>query len=209
MIKLNPNERLLIESGMNHYRLIGPGRIWLKPWQKSVTRVNVGPQGQSLQLTEVRTVENIPVDVTIQVIYQIDPLLFSNDLLTKVSGLSEGGWQQTLRWRTEQVVRQMLANYSWRDLGKPTIQKQLERRLRQILADYLKIVGLNVKSACLIKTELPDNLQRTIIQTERDSIEPSGRASVLVQFPGSPLILYRLQPHLTPSARLFGLQSDR
>jgi hypothetical protein len=58
----------------------------------------------------------------------------------------------------------------------------LERQLTQTLADYLKVIGLNITSVCLIKTELPDNLQRTIVQAERDGLEPRGRASVLKEY---------------------------
>jgi len=33
-----------------------------------------------------------------------------------------------------------------------------------------------------VKTELPDALQRTLVQAERDSVEPHGRALVLKQY---------------------------
>jgi hypothetical protein len=182
MTKLLPDERLLIESGTNNYQLLGPGRVWIKPWQRVLVKLYVGPQGQSLSFNEVRTVENIPVNISMQLLYRVDPALFTGDLLPKLPGLNEGGWQEVLRWRTEHVLRQMLANYAWRELGHQTMQPRLERQLTQTLADYLKRIGLNIASACLVKIELPIALQKTIIQAERDGIEPRGRASVLKEY---------------------------
>ncbi len=182
MTRLNPNERWLIESGVNHYKVVGPGRVWLAPWQRVLAALFVGPQSQSLPFNEVRTGEDIPVKMTLQVLYKIDPELFTDELLPKIPGLNEGGWQNILRWRTEHVLRQLIAGYAWRELGKQTIQQRLERQLTQTLADYLKVVGLTVMSVCLIRTELPDTLQQTIIRAERDGIEPRGRALVLKEY---------------------------
>jgi regulator of protease activity HflC (stomatin/prohibitin superfamily) len=182
MFKLNPDERLLIESGDNHYYLIGPGRVWLMPWQKALTQFSIGPQSQSLQFNEVRTVENIPVNLTTQLLYQVEPSLFEENFLPKIPGLNSGGWTGLLRWRTEHVLRQVVADYSWRDLGRASSQQRLEQQLAQLLAQPLKKVGLKVTSVCLVRTELPDNLQRTIVQAEQDSLEPRGRALVLKEY---------------------------
>jgi hypothetical protein len=182
-IKLNPDERLLVVSGATHYKLFGPGWVCLMPWQKALTRLYVGPQGQPFQFDEVRTIEDIPVNVTTQVLYQVGPELIRDDLLPKLPWLNEEeGWKRILKWRTEHILRQLLTNYSWRELSRPAIQERLERQLTQTLAEYLKIMGLKIMSVCLVKIELPVNLQRTIVQTERDGIEPRGRAMVLKEY---------------------------
>lgn len=182
MLKLTLNERLVIESGPNRFKLVGPGWIWIKPWQRILTRLNVAAQGQALQIDGVRTQENIPMDIATQILYHIDPALFADNLLSKIQGLNDGGWSSIIRWRTEQVLRQMVADYSWRELGKQSIQQRLERQLTQTLAEYLKVVGLKITSVCLVKIELPEPLQRTIIQSERDGLEPRGRAQVLKEY---------------------------
>lgn len=182
MHKLNPNERLLIESGINHYKIVGPGLIWLAPWQKALTKLYIGPQDQSLQFDEVRTVQNIPVTVTARVLYQIDPALFRKELLPQIPWLNEGKWQNILTWRTEYVLRQLLADYTWHELGKEAVQQRLERQLTQTVADYLQVVGLNLRSISLVNVELPAELQHTILRAERDSIEPRGRALVLKEY---------------------------
>jgi hypothetical protein len=182
MYKLNPDERLLVVNGATHYKLVGPGLVVLAPWQKALTKLYIGPQGQPCEFREVRTAENIPVDVTAQVIYQVDPDLFSNDLLPKIPGLNEGGWKSILKWRVEHILRQMLASYSWRKLSQPEIQSRLERQLTQTLTACLKIIGLKIMSVCLVKIGLPGNLQNTILRAERDGIEPRGRALVLKQY---------------------------
>jgi regulator of protease activity HflC (stomatin/prohibitin superfamily) len=179
MIRLNPNERLLIVNGANHYRLVGPGWVWLKPWQQALVKLDLGPQSQSLDIEEVRTLEHVPVDVTAQILYQIDPVLCSEELLPKLPQLSSGGWQGILRWRLEHILRQMLADYAWRDVGKSAIRQRLERQLTQTMAEYLKPLGLRISAVCLVKIGLPGQLQQTIIRAERDSIEPRGRAAVL------------------------------
>ncbi len=181
-MKLNPDERLLIENGVNHYKLIGPGRVWLLPWQKVLTKLNVGPQGQPLYFENVRSGENVPVNVTLQLLYQVDPQLFTAEMLPKLPSWQAGSWQAILKWRTEYVLRRVMADLNWRDLAQEATQQRLERRLTQTLATFLKLVGLNLMAACVIKTELPADLQHTIIQAERDGLEPRGRALVLKEY---------------------------
>jgi regulator of protease activity HflC (stomatin/prohibitin superfamily) len=184
MFKLNPNERLLIENGINHYILLGPDIVLLFPWQKALAKLDVGPQERTLQFERVQTVENVPVKVTIEVCYQVGVDLLTDDLLSKLPGLSQGGWRDILQRRAEQVLRRMLAGYSWRELGQRTFQQRLEQELSQTLVDHLKGFGLKVTSVCLVQTELPDNLQNTIVQAEQDSLEPRGRALVLKEYAG-------------------------
>ncbi len=182
MIKLKPDERLLIETGVNHYKLVGPGRVWLLPWQRALTMLNIGPQAQPLQFENVRTTENVPVNGVVQLLYRVDPSLFTTDMLPKLPDWQAGGWQAILKWRTEYVFRRVLADFNWRDLGQEAVQQRLERRLTQTLATLLKIFGLNLMAVCVVKTELPADLQRTIIQAERDSLEPRGRALALKEY---------------------------
>jgi regulator of protease activity HflC (stomatin/prohibitin superfamily) len=179
MFKLNPNERLLIENGINHYILLGPDIVLLFPWQKALARLDVGPQERTLQFERVQTKENVPVKVTVEVFYQVDVDLLSDDLLPKLPGLSQGGWRDILQRRAEQVLRRLLAGHSWRELGKQTLQQRLEQQLSQSLTNYLKEFGLKVTSVCLVQTELPDNLQNTIVETEQEGLELRDRASAL------------------------------
>jgi regulator of protease activity HflC (stomatin/prohibitin superfamily) len=179
MFKLNPNERLLIESVINHYKLLGPGLVLLYPWQKALTRLDVGPQERTLQFERVQTVENVPVKVTLEVFYHVDVDLLTDDLLSRIPGLSKGGWRDILQRRAEQGLRRMLAGHSWRELGQQALQQRLEQQLSQTLADHLKGFGLKVTSVCLAHTELPDNLQNTIVETEQESLELRDRALAL------------------------------
>jgi hypothetical protein len=121
----------------------------------------------------------MPMNVTIQVLYRVDPALFNDELLPKIPALSIGGWQNLVQWRTEAILRPLLADYIWRSLGQQTNQQRLERCLTQTLADLLKGVGLNISAVCLIKTELPANLQETLIRVERNNVEAQGRATAL------------------------------
>lgn len=49
MMKLNPNERLLIENGVNSYKVVGLGLVWLKPWQTTLSGFSVASRGQEFQ----------------------------------------------------------------------------------------------------------------------------------------------------------------
>lgn len=182
MFKLNPNERLVVESGLNRYKVVGPGRIWLAPWQTALTRLYIGPQEMALSFVEIPTGEHIPVDVELRLLYQIDPALFSPALLPQLPRLNEGGWAAILRWRTEYVLRPLIAAYGWRELGQPVIQQRVERHLRQTLTDLVQPVGLSLPAASLVKVGLPAELQQTLLQAERDSLEPLGRAEVLKRY---------------------------
>jgi len=179
---LNPNERLLVESPINHYKVAGPGQVFLVPLQKALTKLYVGPMGHSFQYSEVRTAEDISLNVTAQIIYRVAPELFPASLLPRVPGLNEGGWQKILHWQTEYVLRMLIAQCPWRELSREQAQKRLERQLAQTLADRLKIVGLDVIALCLVKMELPTNLQKSLIQAEQDNVEAQGRATVLKNY---------------------------
>ena len=90
--KVNPNERVLIESPINRYKLAGPGRVWLSPRQRILARVYIGPNGSTFKFENVRTVEEVAVDIQVKVIYKADPELFSQELLSRIPPLNEGGW---------------------------------------------------------------------------------------------------------------------
>lgn len=180
-MKVSRNKRVLVRVG-RHYQVMGPGKIWLNPRQRVVTTINVEPQERSFTMPKVQTLEKVPLDMTVQVLYRIDPDLFSDDLLHHLQRLNEGGWQMKLRWHFEYVVRQLLADYGWRELDRFEIKQRLERQLTQTLADRLKDIGLNITGIYLIKAELPDDLQRTIIQAEQHEVEARGRATVLKEY---------------------------
>jgi len=182
LIKLTPTERLLIESGINHYKVIGPGLIWLFPWQRPRTKLYLGPNIGTVDCLEARVVDDLPLDVTIKVIYRVNPELFSDELLPRIPTLNEGGWRSIVQWRTEAVVRRLLARYSWRELKDQSIQEDLEQQLNTTLTERLKQVGLEVMAITLVKTQLDGSLQRTIIRSEQDGIEAGGRAKVLKQY---------------------------
>jgi hypothetical protein len=178
-IKLTPLERLLVVSPVNRYRLAGPGWVCLTLRQKALAKIYIGPKGHSLKFNEVRTSDNIPLNLTVQMIYHADPDLFTSELLPKLPGLNEAGWQSSLQWQTEHVLRMLVAHYPWRELSREEVQQRLERQLTQTLADRLKRIGLTVMAGCLVKTELPVQLQRSLIQAEEDVVEAQGRVAVL------------------------------
>jgi len=120
--------------------------------------------------------------MTVQILYKVDPDLLTTDLLSRISGLNDGGWHKILKWQTEYVLRLMAGQYAWRQLNREDVQKRLERHLTQTLTGRLKIVGLNIMSVCLVKTELPAGLQHTLIQAEKDTIEAEARAKVLKSY---------------------------
>ncbi len=180
--RLNPNQRLVIESPVNKYKVAGPGRVALHFRQRIIARLEVGPKAKSFQIKEIRTSEDVVLNATVQVLYKVDPTLFSADLLPRVAGLNEGGWRGALQWQAEYVLRLLTSQYSWKELNRDEIQKRLERQFTQTLAAHLKIIGLNIFSVCLVKTELPVDLQEAIIRAERDTIEAQGRAKVLSSY---------------------------
>lgn len=182
MIKLKPYERVVIESGVNHYKVVGPGLIWRKPWQKTLTTFSVAPQIQALHIKAVRSVEDIPIDFSLQVLYRVDTTLFTTDLLPNVPGLNESGWQSVLQWRTEAVLRSLLTAYSWCDLKKQAVQQQLQRHLTRVVGDLVQVVGLAIMEIYLLKMEFPVELQESLIQAGRDGVEAKGRAIVLKEY---------------------------
>lgn len=175
MIKLSPTERLLVESLFSHSYVTGPGIIWLKPWERGRLKFDIGPQEQCLTVELVRTVENVPVDITAELLYQVDLTCLTPELLPRLPGLYHQGWQKMLRWRTEYSLRQLVASHSWKMLGQEPVRACLEKQLTQRLASSLALTGLQVTAACLVKVELPDNLQYAIIQAEKAAFAAPSR----------------------------------
>lgn len=180
--RLNPNERLLVVSPVNKYKIVGPGRVFLTPRQQILANVYVGPNSKTFKYDDVRTAENVTVDIKLQIVYRADPDRFSNDLLSRIPPLANGAWQGALNWHAEYVLRTLIADYTWRDLSRDTIKERLERQLVKTLDDRLKIIGLNVFAVYPVNIELPVNLQKTLIQAERDNIEAQGRTEVLKKY---------------------------
>ncbi len=180
--KLKPNERLLIEWGVNNYKIAGPGMVCLWFWQQGTAMFRVDPQTETFQFNEVRTAEDIPVNITVRIVYQVDPLRFTPELMPKIPGLQEQGWRSAVQWQTEHIFRQMLAAYAWSELGSKDRQAQLEWELAQTLTEYLEQIALCVTGVHLIRTALPLNLQKTLVRAEQDGVEAGGRARVLKDY---------------------------
>ncbi|GAB4433514.1 MAG: hypothetical protein Kow0031_15120 [Anaerolineae bacterium] len=169
-LTLPPTERVLVVSPINRYKISGPGRVWLKPRQRVAAKIYVGPRGQSLVFERVRTAENIPVKIKVQLLAQVDPALCSNDMLPKLPGLNGGGWDNVISWQTEYVLRLLVAQQPWQRLSQETVQKRLERQLTETLADRLTMVGLRIINAAFVSIELPGDLQDSIVAAQQDLI---------------------------------------
>ena len=181
-LKLSPNERVLAVSPVNRYKIYGPGRIWLSPRQRVAARLYVGPRGQTLIFDQVRTAEDMPLKIKVQVLVQADPELFTDQLLPKLAALNDKGWDSIIRWQTEYVLRLLIAQQPWQQLNQEAIQQRVERHLVQTLADRLVFVGLRVMNISLVQVELPADLQQSIVEAEQDYIEAAGRARILEQY---------------------------
>ncbi|MEW5956823.1 MAG: SPFH domain-containing protein [Chloroflexota bacterium] len=182
LIKLAPTERLLIESGINHYHLVGPNLVWLLPWQRVRARLYLGPNIAAVDCHQARVIDDLPVNVAVKVIYRVNPDLFADDLLPRIPTLNDGGWRGIVQWRTEAIVRRLLARYRWRELKDQAIQEELEQQLNRGLNERLSAIGLEVMAITLVKTELDERLQQTIVRAEQDGIEAGGRAKVLKEY---------------------------
>lgn len=181
-VKVGLNERFLVERGVDQLKVVGPGWVWLTPAQRYMATLNVGPQGQSYVFEQVETVEKVPLQVDVQLLYRVDPDLFTDELLPSLPGLSEGGWLHVLRWQTEHVLRRLVADYSWQDIGRENVQPRLERQLTWTLAERLRGVGINLSGACLIKLALPIGLEKTLVRAAQDKVEVQGRLAVLQEY---------------------------
>ena len=178
-IRVGPNERLLVNDRADNYKIFEPGWAWLKLGQYPVTTVSVAPQAQTVTFVEVQTVENIPLDVSLQMVYHIDPARLTPALYPNLVGLNEKGWQMAIQSHTEYVLRQLLGDYSWQNLDRKVIRQRVERLLLRTLATRLEKLAVNILSLGLMKITPPPTLQRTLVRAEQDRVEAQGRISVL------------------------------
>ena len=83
------NERILVKRSINQYKLVGPGLVWIKPWEQILVKFRTDPQFYASHVSEVRTVDNIPVDIDVQVLYQVNLNLLKDDLLPRIQAERE------------------------------------------------------------------------------------------------------------------------
>jgi hypothetical protein len=202
-IKLAPDERVLIESPVNRYAVLGPGRVWIKPLQRIITHFQVGLRSELITIEGVRTVEHMPLSFKIQLLYRPDPNIFSDELLIKLPGLHKGGWSWALSWHTEYITRLLVAPLSWEAISQEQRQKRLERQLQLALSDRLSRIGLRIISLAVINIRLPGKLQKALVDVE-------SRAKVLEKYRaifGDNLI--RAMPYVIQWELLSILQKNR
>ena len=202
-IKLAPDERVLIESPVNRYAILGPGRVWIKPRQRIIAHFQVGLRSELITIEEVRTVEHMPLLFKIQLLYRPDPDMFTDELLVKLPSLHKGGWSLALRWHTEYITRLLVAPLSWEVISQEQRQKRLERQLELALSDRLSRVGLRIVSLAVINIRLPGKLQQALVDVE-------SRAKMLDRYRaifGDNLI--RAMPYIIQWELLSTLQKNR
>lgn len=175
LIKLTPDERVLVESPINRYAVLGPGRVWIKPRQRIISHLHIGPRSELMVIERVRTVEHMPLSFKIQLLYRPEPDLFNDDLLVKLPNLHSGGWSGALRWHTEYVTRLLVAPLSWEVINQEQRQKRLERQLQLALSDRLSRIGLRIISLAVINIGLPSKLQKALVEVE-------SRAKILEKY---------------------------
>ena len=140
-IKLTPDERLLIESGINRYKVVGPDLVWIMPWQRPCAKLYIGPNFVPVECRNARVSDDVPVNVSLTVTYRVNPDLFTADLLPRLPRLNEGGWRSFVQLRTEAVVRRLLARLPWRELKENAVQTNLETQFSKALIGAAQIWG--------------------------------------------------------------------
>jgi len=179
---VKPNERVLVVSPVNRYKVKGPGRVWLTPRQKLLARMYIGPSSRALELDQVRSADNVPLRVSAQIVTHVDPNLLSPKILPNVPHLNEQGWQKLICWHSEYVLRQLIIGHRWRDLATQSVQQRLERQLAATLASRIKVVGLSVMSVNLVNVALPEELQQTLVEAQQTQIQSNVWAEVLERY---------------------------
>ncbi|MCB0192365.1 MAG: hypothetical protein KDJ65_10520 [Anaerolineae bacterium] len=184
MTFLNQRERIIVKSGFNvdRYTIKGPGRIFLKPGQKIVAKFHIGPRRESFEIKNVRTFEDVPVNFSLDVSYNVSPELIRDGLLISIQNLNQGIWETILQRTTQHILLKLVANQSWRGLHQPHVQQQIERRLTLTLADQLHPVALNINFAKILNTTLPDELQTAVIREQKQKLEIQSRAKNLATY---------------------------
>ncbi len=182
MLKLEPDERLLAVSPVNRYKVLGPGRVWLTLRQRQIIRFSVGFRAEMIYFDSVRSADNIPLNVTAQLLYRVNPELFRPDMLHRLPGLDGGGWKSIAQWHTEYVLRLLVGQLPWQSLAAEGAQARLERQLAQTVRERVKMVALEVVSAALVKVALPEGLQQKFVEAQQTQLDAAARAAVLQQY---------------------------
>lgn len=175
-LEINPDERVLIKGRGNNYKIGYPDRVWIGPFSQVLTKFSVGVRSERFRFDNVATANNALINVTVQVLYRVDPDLLNPGTLHLIPGLNDGGWAGILRWRAESVFRRVLGRHQWLDVTRPKTdadETEIETKLRQKLAGYTERVGLQIVGVSFIKTDLPTETlelqwRTEMIKTYRD-----------------------------------------
>lgn len=176
---LKSNERLLISQRSGDYELRGPSKVWVHPRQVVEGWFYLSPQSYTLTLEGLRTEQNIPLEVTLHLAYQVQLDLLSPDLYPDLLELQRSGWQDALTWRTEALIRSLLRYYSWKELESGRIKRRILRQLRALLNTKIVSLGIEVLEIDMIRINIPSGLQNRYLKNEQELIAAEGRAKVL------------------------------
>ncbi|MCB0179954.1 MAG: hypothetical protein KDI62_17105 [Anaerolineae bacterium] len=166
----------------DRYEIKGPGRVFLKPGQKIMTNFHIGPRREIFEIKNVRTVEDVPINFSLDVLYRVSPELIQDDLLFSIANLNQGGWETIVQRSTQHILPKLISTQSWQGLHQPHIQQQIERRLTMTLADQLHLVALNISFAKILGTTLPEELQSAVIQEQKRKLERQSRVENLASY---------------------------
>ncbi len=165
---LSPNQRLVVKKGYG-CKLLGPGTVFGILLQEVCVIVDL-PQSDLMIIRNVRTAQELAVNVNVQVTYQIDFKLLTQEIINQIPKLkNERKWEEGLKLRLECIIRRRCASYTWNQLCDPIQHVQLQNDARNYLDGHMLKVGIRVTECLVRNVSLPPKVQEALIQNVLDS----------------------------------------
>lgn len=166
-----------------HEIIEGPKKVRLMYWQKQQCEFSIAPKGASILAEDVMTSENIPLVISLFVLYKVDPALWeSKTPIWRLPKWNEGGWEGAVKRHAEKILRMSVTARSWRELNQKTVQEEIEAEIKEALNERMKSMVVSIVAVSIIKFELPPDMQESLVRAEQDVIESVGRVDAMDEY---------------------------
>jgi regulator of protease activity HflC (stomatin/prohibitin superfamily) len=172
----------LIFSRLKLYAgLRGPGMSLILPfWEHVGGYLDLAPRARQISLGDLYTRDQVPVTISVSLIYHLDPWAIQPELRPQFVDLLESAAAAILQRQVEHLLRRLIGGQSLNTLLGPEFRACLEERLTQELPRRVGEFGIALSGPVMLgHIALPADLQAELNQAHQARIHAQARADAL------------------------------
>lgn len=158
-----------------------PGLGWLLPgWEYVAFYLDMGPRPAQITLGDMHTRDQVPVSMSVSLIYQLDPWAIRREARAELVDVLEPSALPMLQRQAEYLLRPLVGGYSVAELLRPEVRAALEDALGDGLARQVSRLGVILVGPVLLgPIVLPQAVQAELNQAHQAHIHARARAATL------------------------------